>query len=154
VARAELLPFASKMPVPAAQARKFARKRVAGKLARRDDLLLQLLRGFWMVARQFVELYFTPSQSSERSAAQITNSSFKTPSAFHPRRTTKRFPSPRCASAIQIVRPLESIVTTQPQFHPALLRLSVIISDTSRAHECDDVFGITDKAGQRNLFSR
>ena len=37
-----------------------------------------------MVARQFVELYFTSSQSSERSAAQITNSSFKTPSAFHP----------------------------------------------------------------------
>ena len=46
MARAELLPFASKMPVPVAQARKFARKRVAGKLARRDELLLQLLRGF------------------------------------------------------------------------------------------------------------
>jgi hypothetical protein len=36
----------AKMPVPVAQARKFARKRVAGKLARRDELLLQLLRGF------------------------------------------------------------------------------------------------------------
>ena len=30
-------------------------------------------------------------------------------------RTTKRFPSSRCASAIQIVRPLESIAETQPQ---------------------------------------
>ena len=31
-----------------------------------------------------------------------------------------RFPSPRCASAIQIVRPLESIGETQPQLQPAL----------------------------------
>jgi hypothetical protein len=37
---------------------------------------------------------------------------------------TKRFPSPRCASTIQIVRPLESIAETQPQLQPALLRLS------------------------------
>jgi hypothetical protein len=43
-------------------------------------------------------------------------------------RTTKRFPSSRCASAIQIVRPLESIVETQPQLQPALLRLSAISS--------------------------
>jgi hypothetical protein len=31
-------------------------------------------------------------------------------------------------SAIQIVRPLESIADTQPQLQPALLRLSAIIS--------------------------
>jgi hypothetical protein len=43
-------------------------------------------------------------------------------------RTTKRFPSPRCASASQILRPLESIAETQPQLQPALLRLSAIIS--------------------------
>jgi hypothetical protein len=43
-------------------------------------------------------------------------------------RTTKRFPSPQCASAIQIVRPLESIAETQPQLQPALLRLSATIS--------------------------
>jgi len=36
--------------------------------------------------------------------------------------------SPRCASAIQIVRPLESIAETQPQLHPALLSLSAMIS--------------------------
>ena len=33
--------------------------------------------------------------------------------------TIKRFPSPRCASTIQIVRPLESIAETQPQLQPA-----------------------------------
>jgi hypothetical protein len=35
----------------------------------------------------------------------------------------KRFPSSRCASAIQIVRPAESTTDTQPQLQPALLRL-------------------------------
>jgi hypothetical protein len=44
--------------------------------------------------------------------------------------TTKRFPSSRCASAIQIVLPLESIAETQSQLQPALLRLSPMISDT------------------------
>ena len=34
----------------------------------------------------------------------------------------------RYASAIQIVRPLESIAETQPQLQPALLRLSAMIS--------------------------
>src|SRR6266542_1170358 len=42
-------------------------------------------------------------------------------------RTTKRFPSPRCASAIQIVRPQESTADTQPQLQPASLRLSVAL---------------------------
>jgi hypothetical protein len=39
---------------------------------------------------------------------------------FSSARTTKRFPLSRCASAIQIVRRLESIAQTQPQFQPAL----------------------------------
>ena len=34
--------------------------------------------------------------------------------------TMKRWPSPRCASAIQIVRPRESIAETQPKLQPAL----------------------------------
>src|SRR5215467_10811611 len=38
----------------------------------------------------------------------------------------KRFPS-WCASAIQIVRPSRSKADTQPQLHPALLRLSAMI---------------------------
>src|SRR2546427_282270 len=36
----------------------------------------------------------------------------------------KRFPSQRCESAIQIVRPLESTAETQPQLQPALLSFS------------------------------
>src|SRR5438874_1143133 len=43
-------------------------------------------------------------------------------------RTTNRFPSPRCASATKIVRPLESKADSQPQLQPALLRLSAMIS--------------------------
>src|SRR5947208_13654233 len=41
--------------------------------------------------------------------------------------TAKRFPS-RCASAMKIVRPLESTAEPQPKLQPALLRLSAIIS--------------------------
>jgi hypothetical protein len=48
----------------------------------------------------------------------------------------KRFPSSRCASAIQIVRPLESIAETQPQLHPALLRLSAMISQYFTRFDC------------------
>src|SRR5207247_256735 len=43
-------------------------------------------------------------------------------------RTTKRCLSSRCASAIQIVCPLESIAETQSQLQPGLLRLSALIS--------------------------
>ena len=46
--------------------------------------------------------------------------------------TTKRFPSPRCASAIQIVRPSQSMAETQPKLQPALLRLSAMIASPSR----------------------
>src|SRR6266436_9927903 len=53
---------------------------------------------------------------------------FKKPVSFSSARTMKRFPSPRCASAIQIVRQLESMADTQPQLQPALLRLSAMIS--------------------------
>jgi hypothetical protein len=38
------------------------------------------------------------------------------------------FPSVRCASAIQIVRPAESTADTQPQLQAASLRLSAMIS--------------------------
>jgi hypothetical protein len=48
--------------------------------------------------------------------------------SFSCARTTKRFASSRCASAIQIVRPRQSIAETQPQLQPALLRLSAMIS--------------------------
>ncbi len=48
--------------------------------------------------------------------------------SFSSARTINRFPSPRCASVIQIVRPCVSIADTQPQLHPALLRASAMIS--------------------------
>jgi hypothetical protein len=41
--------------------------------------------------------------------------------SFSSARTTKRRLSLRCASAIQTVRPVESIAETQPQLQPALL---------------------------------
>jgi len=44
--------------------------------------------------------------------------------------TIKRLPSSRCASTIQIVRPCVSSADTQPQLHPALLRLSAMISQS------------------------
>src|SRR5262245_53108620 len=52
----------------------------------------------------------------------------QTQSVSHPHAQTNRFPSSRCASAIQIVRPSESRADTQPQLQPALLRLSAMIS--------------------------
>jgi hypothetical protein len=42
-------------------------------------------------------------------------------------RVTKSFPSSQCASAIRLVRPVESRADTQPQLHPALLRLSAAL---------------------------
>jgi hypothetical protein len=47
---------------------------------------------------------------------------------YGPACATKRFPLSRCASAIQMVRSQESTAETQPQLQPALLRLSLIIS--------------------------
>jgi hypothetical protein len=69
---------------------------------------------------------------------RIADSSSTNAVSFSSARTTKRFPSSRCASAIQIVRPLESIAETQPQLQlqlqPALLRSSAMNSQyfTSR----------------------
>ena len=56
---------------------------------------------------------------------------FQKRSQFLIRSQTKRFPSLRCASAIQIVRPLESTPEIQPQRQPALLRLSAMIFQNS-----------------------
>ena len=44
--------------------------------------------------------------------SRVANSSSRNAVSFSSARTTKRFPSSRCASAIQIVRPLESIAET------------------------------------------
>ena len=60
--------------------------------------------------------------------SRVTNSSSTNAVNFSSARTTKRFPSSRCASTIQIVRPSRSRAETQPQLQPALLRLSAMIS--------------------------
>jgi hypothetical protein len=74
----------------------------------------------------------TPSNQSLQPTAcplaRIADSNSRNAVSFSSARTTKRFPSPRCASAIQIVRPLRSTAETQPQLQPALLRLSAMIS--------------------------
>ena len=59
---------------------------------------------------------------------RVADSSSTHAVSFSSARKTNRFPSPRCASAIQIVRPRESTSKTKPQLQPALLRLSAIIS--------------------------
>ena len=61
----------------------------------------------------------TPSLAEIRSACQadspqgpVADSSSINAASFSSEGTTKRFPSPRCASTIQIVRPLESTAET------------------------------------------
>jgi hypothetical protein len=61
--------------------------------------------------------------------------------SFSSARTTNRVPL-RCASTIQILRPLESIAETQPQLHPALLRLSAIISQYFARTVSDNLSGM------------
>jgi hypothetical protein len=58
---------------------------------------------------------------------QIADSSFTNAVSFSSACTTNRF-SPRCASAIQIVRPSQSTAETQPKLQPRCLRLSAMIS--------------------------
>jgi hypothetical protein len=59
---------------------------------------------------------------------RIADSSSTNAVSFSSARTMKRFPSSRCASTIQIVRPSRSTAETQPELHPPLLRLSAMIS--------------------------
>ena len=77
--------------------------------------------------------------TQERRVPRTAASSSRNGVNFSSACTTKRFPSSRCASAIQIVRPLESIAETQPQLQPALLSLSASISQYFREvlwHDC------------------
>jgi hypothetical protein len=60
-------------------------------------------------------------------AMETTASSSRNAANFSSASATRRFLLSRCASAIQIVRPLESIAETQPQLNPALIRLSPMI---------------------------
>jgi hypothetical protein len=60
----------------------------------------------------------------ERNDSRVILSSSTNAVSFSSTRTTKRFPSSRCASATKIVRPCASTVATQRQLQPALLSLS------------------------------
>jgi hypothetical protein len=51
-ARKELLPLVSMMPIPVAQARKFARQRVVGKIAQIDELTRELLKSQQLATRR------------------------------------------------------------------------------------------------------
>ena len=55
------------------------------------------------------------ARQSDLPQARTADSSSTNAVSFSSACTTKRFPSPRCASAIQIVRPLESIAETRSQ---------------------------------------
>jgi hypothetical protein len=72
----------------------------------------------------------TPFGQGNSPHARIAASSSINAVSFSSARTTNRFPSSRCASAIQIVRPLQSNANTQPQLHPAFWTLSAMISQS------------------------
>jgi hypothetical protein len=71
-------------------------------------------------------------QLKSSSATRIADSSSRKAVSFSSACTTNCFPLSRCASAIQIVRPLEPIAETQPKLQPALLRSSAMISQPGR----------------------
>jgi hypothetical protein len=70
----------------------------------------------------------SPTRQANSPQAQIADSSSRKAVNFSSARAARHLPSSRCASAIQIVRPLESIAETQPELQPVLLRLSAMIS--------------------------
>jgi hypothetical protein len=74
----------------------------------------------------------SPACRGNSPQVRVANSSSRNAVSFSSACTTKRLPSSRCASATKIVRPSRSTVATQPQLHPALLRLSAMIPITSR----------------------
>src|SRR5947199_6089913 len=78
-------------------------------------------------AKAFCEK-LSPACQDSKPQHRIADSSSTNAVNFSSARTTKRFPSLRCASATKIVRPSESKAETQPQPQPALLRLSAMIS--------------------------
>src|SRR5438093_9556869 len=99
------------------------------------DLLVQLWRSYLCFSFSRTELVlsserFVPRDARSEGRSKLTTRTAASTSVkavnFSSARTTKRFPSSRCASAIQIVRRRESTAETQPQLQPALLRLSAL----------------------------
>jgi len=75
----------------------------------------------------------SPTCQTNSPQAQIADSSSKNTVSFSSARTTKRFPSSRCASAIQIVRPRNQWLTS----NPSLLALFQFVTteDTDESEE-------------------
>src|SRR5205809_1206529 len=99
------------------------------------DLVVQLWRSYLCFSFSRTELVlsselFVPRDARSEGRSKLTTRTAASTSVkavnFSSARTTKRFPSSRCASAIQIVRPRESTAETHPQLQPALLRLSAL----------------------------
>jgi hypothetical protein len=94
---------------------------------------------------------------------QIADSSSKNAASFSSARTTKRFPSPRCASAIQIVRPSESIAETQPLtptgfaeligYHFPLAHFEIVPVLVSTQQSQNDMKGRNDAGDKRKWSS-
>jgi len=68
--------------------------------------------------------------------------------------SVRSFPSPRWASAIQIVRPRESTAERQPQLQPALLRLSAMISQYFTHTMSDNLSGMCQEAPARGRVQK
>jgi hypothetical protein len=68
------------------------------------------------------------STSFVRRWVEIIRASSRNAVSFSSARTTNLFPSSRCASAIQMVRPSAFTAETQPQLQPDALSLSAMIS--------------------------
>jgi hypothetical protein len=79
------------------------------------------------------------SALGKRNDLRVTLSSSRNAVSFSSPRTTKRFPSSRCASAIHIVCPLESTPETQPQLPT---RFAEIVSDDFPVLHAPRVLGI------------
>src|SRR5439155_1561139 len=90
----------------------FLRLRVRKRRGTRGELVLRLIQ--IRLATSSLER-ISPACQANSPRPRIADSSSTNAVSFSSARPTNRFPSPRCASAIQIVRPLESIADTQPQ---------------------------------------
>ena len=73
----------------------------------------------------------SPTCQTNSPQTQIANSSSINAVSFSSAYPTKRFPSPRCASATKIVPPSKSTVETEPQSN----RLCEIVADTTVASQ-------------------
>jgi hypothetical protein len=69
----------------------------------------------------------SPTCQDNSAKARMPASSSTNAVSFSSACTTRRFPSSRCASAIQNVRPLESIAETQPQLQSSDAQRALII---------------------------